>query len=115
VQGKNYLIRTKRIILLGGQKPQHYQNKVFGLIQEETRPLGNFIQKALGVLGWFFFFCSSQIISSNWQFQAYKTELRAFQYQDDIFLNDIMRNHCPGFGWDRVNFSPSNCCVLDLV
>jgi len=21
----------------------------------------------------------------------------------------------PGFGWERVNFSPSSCCVLDLV
>jgi len=23
--------------------------------------------------------------------------------------------YCPGFGWDRVNFPPSSCCVLDLV
>jgi len=22
---------------------------------------------------------------------------------------------CPGFGWDRVNFLPSGCCVLDSV
>jgi len=22
---------------------------------------------------------------------------------------------CPGFGWDRVNFPPSICCVLDLA
>jgi len=22
---------------------------------------------------------------------------------------------CPGFSWDRVNFPPSSCCVLDLV
>jgi len=22
---------------------------------------------------------------------------------------------CPGFGWDRVNFPLSSCCVLDLV
>jgi len=21
----------------------------------------------------------------------------------------------PGFSWDRVNFLPSSCCVLDLV
>jgi len=24
-------------------------------------------------------------------------------------------DRCPGFSWDRVNFSPSSCCVLDLV
>jgi len=22
---------------------------------------------------------------------------------------------CPGFSWNRVNFPPSSCCVLDLV
>jgi len=22
---------------------------------------------------------------------------------------------CPGFGWDRVNFPLSSCCILDLV
>jgi len=22
---------------------------------------------------------------------------------------------CPGFGWVRVNFPPSSCCILDLV
>jgi len=27
---------------------------------------------------------------------------------------DLNRRRCPGFGWDRVSFPPSSCCVLDL-
>jgi len=30
-----------------------------------------------------------------------------------IPLNNI--RGCSGFGWDRLNFLPSTCCVLDLV
>jgi len=30
-------------------------------------------------------------------------------------LTSYLTKHCLGFGWDRVNFPPSSCCVLDLV
>ena len=36
-----------------------------------------------------------------------------------IYKSYKKRNHrtgtCPGFGWKRVNFAPSSCCVLDFV
>jgi len=30
-------------------------------------------------------------------------------------VEEFSFSECPAFGWDRVNFLPSSCCILDLV
>jgi len=33
----------------------------------------------------------------------------------DTVRDKILHAFCPDFVWDRVDFLPSSCCVLDLV
>jgi len=33
----------------------------------------------------------------------------------NLALEEVLKNGCAGFGWDRVNFLPRSCCVLDLA
>jgi len=59
--------------------------------------------------------------SKSWIYSITEDKLGSFSEQGTALLelgpiqNPSHQCLYPGFGWERVNFIPSRCCVLDLV